>query len=122
MHRNREIRNHVHIARELNEVVSLLQLAEHKSNSSTHNRSANANETAHQHKNAHHPRLAKAHATQDANFLCLVNHHHDKRADDVKRSDQNNQTNHRRHNELFVVHPLEERDVLGLPIHPVIRI
>ena len=122
MHRNREIRNHVHIARELNEVISLLQFAQDKPNRAAHNGAAHANETTHQHEHAHHARLAKAHATQDADFLCLVNHHHDKRADDVECSDQDNQTNHRSHNELFVIHPLEERDIFGLPIHPVVRI
>ena len=83
-------------------MVSLLQFAQDKSNRAAHNGTTHANETAHQHEHAHDARLAKAHTAQDADFLCLVDHDHDERTDDVERRHENDQANHRRHNELFI--------------------
>ena len=103
-------------------MISLLQLAKHKANGATHNRTTHANKAAHEHKDAHHATFAQAHAAEDADFLGLVNHHHNQATDDIECSHQNDKANHRRHDELFVVHPLKQRDIFRLPVHRVIRI
>ena len=109
MYRYRKVRDHVDIAGELDKVVCLLQFAKNETDSATDNCSAHTDKATHEHKDAHDAHLTEAHAAENADFFGLVDDDHDK-------------ANHRRHDELFVVHPLEERDVFRLPVHRVIRI
>ena len=103
-------------------MVGLLQLAKHQANRATDNRTAHTDKASHEHKHTHNARLAEAHAAKDSDFLGLVDDHHDKATDDIECSHQDDKANHRRHDELFIIHPLEKRDVFRLPVHGVIRI